>query len=579
MSDDQELDRQLRQLARSSLAARAAAIDVDTDRHALATRLAGERSAPPTRGRRQWLVAAAIAALVTGGFVTIGWLRGADGGTPTGPADTTAQTATTGPATTEPTTADPAVVRAGEVVTITPSGPIERLCLDVVSLVATDGSSDDNPDGLIESGNWLVAPAGGLANVDGRSCGSTISDQPVSLVVPTDVPVGQYEMCLTRYDDPTGCAPVEIKEAAPELPDVSVVSDAALAALETKYFTRLSTDEAPYYDIVASTPGREERTLNDRERAVALSPRVLLDGWTVSLGGEGLNSRCENRTVVVSGEGEVVDTMQRELPVARSIAANSLGMVWAGRDVCPPGSRWGDPGTFFELVALDLTAENPAVVVLQTRPADPNDVWFDDGVVVSAPGELTVSSISFFGRFAAVAEAVQTERSRWHVFDLVAPGGPMPLASGCLLAGDIIGAPSFAGDIDVESSIVVVPRLCARLVAGGSPTNQMLGDGNVQVEAVGLTGSSAPNEVVWRTSVAGITADSYSRSAHVSARFDDKGTIVALLTAAGGVELQSRTFLLIGDDATEITTPGSVYSAFYTSELFSPWELATTGAG
>ena len=634
MSDDQELDRQLRMMAHTSLTARASAVDVDAERHALSARLTGEtpggrsdnRQALRAAGHRQWLMVAAVAALLAGGIVTIGWLRSADDATPIRPADTTANTFTTDcdpgpsecapntattivvPATTDPATSEPAIsgsnttapelapvptftpidttgsvadpveVRAGGVVTVTPPGPIERSCGDRVSMVAGGDDSISGIDGQISQGIWLPAPDG-LSAVDLLACDVPVSAAPVTLVVPADVPPGSYDICLTRYEDSTGCAYVQITAAAEKLPEVSTVSDAARAALDGGYFTRRSNDAAPYYDIVNIIPKREETTLDESRLSVVFAPLVLLDGWMVSLGGEDISSRCDNRTVEVSGEGAAVDIMARELPVARSIATNSLGTLWAGRDVCPPGSKWGDPGTFFELVALDLTAENPAVTVIQTRPSDPNAVWFDDGEVVYAPGDLTLWSISSLGRFAAVEETVLTEKSRWHVFDLSAPGAPVTLASGCPLAGDIIGAPSFVWAVDVESPVVVVPRLCASLIVGDMPASQMPGDGDVQVEAVGLAGSSTPNDVVWRTSVAGTTADGYSRSAHVSARFDDNGTIVALLTAAGGVELQSRTFVLIGTDATEITTPRSERSAFVPRELFSPWELATTAPG
>ena len=61
----------------------------------------------------------------------------------------------------------------------------------------------------------------------------------------------------------------------------------------------------------------------------------------------------------------------------------------------------------------------------------------------------------------------------------------------------------------------------------------------------------------------------------MSAQLDTNDRIVALLTAGGDVEKPSRTFVLVGSDATEIITERAERSAFYPRDLFSPSELGT----
>ena len=61
---------------------------------------------------------------------------------------------------------------------------------------------------------------------------------------------------------------------------------------------------------------------------------------------------------------------------------------------------------------------------------------------------------------------------------------------------------------------------------------------------------------------AGLGADGYSRTAGLSARLGDDGTVWALLSAGGDVERQGRTFMLHSDTAIDITQDGYYDVAF-----------------
>jgi hypothetical protein len=246
----------------------------------------------------------------------------------------------------------------------------------------------------------------------------------------------------------------------------------------------------------------------------------------------------------------------------------SQGVVIAGRDVCPDGTRWGDPGTRWELVALDLTASVPSVAVLQTLQPEPSQVMFQTDDVVVAVGEPMIESISDDGRYVAFVEGFNSEQSRWHVVDLEAPSEMLDIDSTCELSGDIVAPPRFVGN-----GIVVVARLCVPPDAAElANLQQGRGSGDVQVEAVNLEAASPTERIVWHSSVPGLGADGYSRTAGLSARLGDDGSVWALLTAGSDVERQGRTFVLHRNTATDITQDGYYDLAFDPTQLIMPWD-------
>src|SRR5690606_30780239 len=100
---------------------------------------------------------------------------------------------------------------------------------------------------------------------------------------------------------------------------------------------------------------------------------------------------------------------------------------------------------------------------------------------------------------------------------------------------------------------VVVARVCAD---GSAPAvtlpRQPVGDGDIHVDIVDL----AAVRVAQTWTIPGVVPDSHTRTAELSARYMDGHIPAAVLTAGGGVEEPSRSFLLGPDGYTEISLPG-----------------------
>jgi hypothetical protein len=431
---------------------------------------------------------------------------------------------------------------------------VQRACGAIFTLAPTAGST--GTAGQIVAGVWRPAPDGDVTAVTYPACDGERSASAVAVVVPSDVPPGDYDICLTMPGDIAGCAPVTVDPPESRTSTSTVIGDVVLTS---EYLGRRPLERPPFFAIDRfAADGTRLGTLSDAEVA-SLSPiHTLGDGSTVELRGESPpQGRCANLPLVRSSGGAPA-LLHPELADARSVIVTATDVVVAGRDVCPPGTRWGDPGTRWELVAVDLAGDDPTVVVLQTRQADPSSIQYDDGDVVVAVGELRPGGASPDGRYVSLLDLYHNERARWHVIDLEQPGEMLALATTCPLAGDIVGPPNFVG-----ADVVVVARVCAAFTVADEPVNgPSFGDGDVHVEAVDLGTDTPGARVHWHSSVSGLGFDSYSRTVGLSARRDDDGGFSALLTAGGGVELPSRTFALRGDMAREITQPGYLSFVF-----------------
>jgi hypothetical protein len=427
---------------------------------------------------------------------------------------------------------------------------------------------------------WLAAAAAVVLVVAGVVAISLLRDRrDTSLVVPpadtsatsttpaSSVPASTDAPQTTPAPTTTNAVATTLAPAttSPSISETSLPS-ATTAALDVGYFGRRYVNDAPYFAIDEfDADGTVLRTLSNDELA-GLFPRYELpDGQTLTLEGSRPESRCVNQ--------KLTPAPHPALAAARSIGVTAQGVVVAGRDVCPGGGRWGDPGTHWELVALDLTASPPSnsppsVDVLQTLSAEPAQILFQSDDVVVAAGEPIIDSISDDGRYIALRESYTSEQTRWHVVDLEAPTEMLDVDSTCELAGDIVAPPRFVGN-----GIVVVARLCVPPDAA-EPANGQLGRGagDVQVEAVDLTATAPSERIVWHSSVPGLGADGYSRTAGLSARLGDDGAVWAILTAGGDVERQGRTFVLHGDAATEITQDGYYDVAFDPGQLIMAWD-------
>lgn len=585
MTDDARLDDRLHDLAHASLDRHAATVDADAAFAALTARLDGDDTVPVVtraRPRRRLWLAGAAAALVVGATVaavtlarrspqhhTTGTVPVTTATTATTTvAPTTARPSTTTPSTTvtpgtQPpviaATASPAVVDSGAVVTITPSGVIQRSCGDVVTIRSGD---DQRAIGQVARDGWHPAPSDG-SRIVGPDCAGMVSAGAVDLVVPAELPSGEYTICLTPGTSIDGCAPVTV--AAPATPPTTPPAG-GVAVLDVRSFGVRADSPFPGVVVDELAPnGRRVRKAAEADEATLRATRasVLPDGSVVRLRDRSDWPRCTNGPIMHIVDGTVVDA-PLQLGFARSVTATATGLIVATRDVCPDGAHWGDAGTHWELVSLDMTDPAAAVQVLQvlqTRQPDPSLVWYDhDGYVLTA-GQPSIVDTSPDGRFVSFIDAFHPDRARWLLLDLAVPASMMQLPSSCALPGDIASEPRFVG------GLVVVARRCALMISDVDQLPQMAtGTGNLHLDAVDL----ATGEVVWHSAAAGVGPNSYDDTAAVSARIAGDGTVWVLLGAEGGVEERSRWFVLHGDDVAEITRDD------YSSFAFDPAEL--TGA-
>ncbi len=452
-------------------------------------------------------------------------------------------------------------VVAGGVFTIAPEIPVIWPCGNPVTL--SSAAAPANGVGKIIYGEWKSADVADDV-VSDPGCQGLASAASVSFVVPAEVPAGSYQMCLSAPEDPAGCAVVDVQtaSAANPLPQRSQATLGDKARPDTEYFgVRWNDLQVKIVERFDDT-GNVTEILSDDELDALVTPATMADGTMLRLDGEQPAGRCPNQQLN-RVDGASVEPLNTQLAQARSFGISPNGLVVAARDVCPDGTRWGDPGTYWELVSLDPNAPTQAPTTLLTRVSDPQTIQFDDGTMRIAMGEMYIEGFSPDGRFVAVRDQFGTESWRYHLIDLSSPDGIVSTYSGCPLAGDIIGQPRF-----LDGGIVVLARLCAtRLVDPPSPFD-VFGDGDIQIDAIDLNAPDQGNSLVWSTSLAGLEADSYGRTVALSARLAVDGTIWAIVTGNGGVEIPSETYVFHGTEATEITRVDS--SFFFTVADFAP---------
>jgi hypothetical protein len=241
------------------------------------------------------------------------------------------------------------------------------------------------------------------------------------------------------------------------------------------------------------------------------------------------------------------------------------GTLLATRDVCPPGTRWGDAGTYSELIRIDVTSQDPSVATLRTWQSDADQIVFEDESQVIAFGERTLADVSPDGRYVALREQYASDASRWELLDLSDDSATMEPPTVCESAGDIVGTPRF-----VSNRLVVIARLCKPLHTGDDTPSP--GEGEVQVEAIDLAAEQPADRIVWNSSVAGLGVDEFTRSVDLSARQAPDGTIWAILSGNGGIETSSRTFALHDGEAIDITRLGFQRFAFDPADLITEFD-------
>lgn len=328
------------------------------------------------------------------------------------------------------------------------------------------------------------------------------------------------------------------------------------------YFGRRITPfDTPFFEIDEFDATGITGSTFDAEQVAALFPRqTLSDGSTIELISSPNVSRCTNRPLIAS-EGTAPTSALAALDSARSIAITPTGTLLATRDVCPPGTRWGDPGTLNELIELDPAADNPSTVTRRTWPSDPDQIVLDDGVRVIATGEQTLGDISPGGRYISLREQLGSDAARWSVIDLDNDATTRPPASTCENASDLVGPPHF-----VSADVVVVARTCA----AGNDADE------VHIEAVDLSAQNASDSTVWSRSVPGVGVDEFTQTVDLSAVELDDGTIWAIVAGNGGLDVSSQSYAINADDTVEITRLGYQNFAFQPADLINTFDTPPT---
>lgn len=552
-----DLDAHLRAAAHAWLDAEADAERSRTDLDAaladvispsVRSRPPGERNA---RARR-WAVAACVVALVGGAVAFVATLDGdgelgpstlpatvpstePDVPTPTVPTSTLPGT-TTVPDTTDPVepvddtlaTANPAEVTVGAAWTIivTPSAPVDTGCSGVLVL------RDDT--GLFQLG--AVGSDGSLAPYDpvlDSACDAPPSDLPVQGVLPATVTEGELRLCIGPDEAPEGCATVTVVVASDEPATTGVSPVPYLVRRQLATVDPVSGLPFELRDIAPDGTDLGRSTADVVQ--LAGFPADLGTGISMGLSTNDavgpVDGRCRVQGIGVRGAPDAVGVAPT-IPGGSSMVGNGNRIVVA-RDVCPDGTRWGDPGTFFELVAYDPSLPEPEGTTLTTIEPDPSKVLFDDGTVVYSTDELVARSISPSGAFVSVLEPLNTEDWRWHVYRTDVAGGPVVFGSSCESPGDIVGRPAFPSD-----DVVVLARRCSG--AGGD---------DLYVEAVSLDDL----QPIWSQPVEGVEINSYTQAVDGVSATDVGDELWVIVASSGGVEQPVRAALVNGDDEIDIT--------------------------
>lgn len=370
--------------------------------------------------------------------------------------------------------------------------------------------------------------------------------------------------CIRIYDVGPGLYSDEANTLAEEWV-AALASGAPIAPSEHSdigldYFgRRYAGSGAPFFEIDEIGPtGATTGTLPNDQIASLFSRYSPSDGTTVRLDGHPSEARCANRPLVRSGAPKAADAVNE----ARSIAVTPAGTLLATRDVCPPGTKWGDPGTYSELIEFDPASVNPAVTRLRTWESDPDQIAFEDGSGVIAFGEHALGDVSPDGRYASTSELYESDSRRWSLLDLNDNATTLSPPSICERAGDIVGPPRFVGD-----NVVVLARLCATLHTGADTQG-----GEVQVEAIDLAAVQPADSIVWNSSVPGLGVNEFTRSVDLSARRDSNNTIWAIVAGNGDLEVSSQSYALGGQEIVDISRLGYQTFAFQAEDLITQFD-------
>jgi hypothetical protein len=540
--------------------------------------------------RARLLAVAAAAVLVVGVGV---WAVRRDGGsavvsTPTVPDSTLTTPVTTsgvpasGVATTDATTTDPPVTMTDTATTVwSPPTSVDRIC---TTMWFPPSLADGSPVGEVTTEGEYVGPgstsvqqftegeldptlfAAGVV-LEGRTAVASVlpvGDPPlggITITVLRDDLVEDGEPCALIYSVGPGLLAEEVRDLVEDWiafwDDGTPVPGPTFTGitLPTDVVARRYVDEAPFVAVDRLGPdGRLVGQVDQPSVVAAFEGPQLDDTRRIALRGEAGGGRCANRELVVTGaDGD--RPVHPDLPDAQSVVVTPDGVVVATRDVCPPGTRWGDPGTRWEMVShTPGITEGPPVVLLASREPDlsVDTVLFQSGDVTYALGDVDVVTIDDAARFVGVREVYSSEQWRYHVWSLSDPGRPLVLPSGCpstVADPYVVAQPRFIGDT------VVLVRWCL--------DDHLTDSGGVVVDVVDLAGS-APR-LITSTELPALLP-SYTNALDASVFDGDDGLWV--LVNKNDVEQPTTTWVVHDGDVVDVSRRGYAGFAFRLDDLF-----------
>lgn len=544
-------------------------------------------------GGRRWLAVAAAVALVAGLGVAL-LASGRDSGDPVAPLDTTPATEVDGSATTTTSVteqpvlpeslaeAEPSTVEAGGTVIVTPAAPVRRTCGDTVHVGLVAGTAVEAV-GVIVDGRFEAGP-----DVAIPDCAGATTDEPLAVDLPASLASGSYRVCIAGPDEPAGCALVGVLvgtttlltidgTVSPTEPSVDPGAGATdtWPASPVPYLGRrdvLEDADEPLTIVRYDGDGTVLGGLDDLDYADAVFGPVAVTPGTsfgTSRFGRPEGGRCTWNLIGSSSDVEDPGFGVDDVGDVLGIAGSGTGYVVVSRDVCPDGARWGDPGTYHEVVRYHLTDPSDPPAQIARSEADPDAIVFDDGAnLVVAPGEQYPVSVDPTGRWVGVREWRTIEDVQYHVYDAslgageTGWGAPLELATQCASPGHLAAIPRFEDVPALGGTVVVVARQCP------DGTEEFI------VEAVRLD----DGEVVWSLAVDDVSINGYSGGlANLSTVVHD-GELWVIVSGAA-FEGPFRSALLQGDRQVGITTTDSDVLAFDVDDLIDDNEAYSSFGG
>jgi hypothetical protein len=166
-----------------------------------------------------------------------------------------------------------------------------------------------------------------------------------------------------------------------------------------------------------------------------------------------VRERCTNEPLVL----RATDGSDEERPVNAGLSGARLfalsldgSTLVAARDVCPEGATWGDPGTAWQLVQLDLSDDAASPVVVYEEAAGAGAFQDPSGSVIGG-NEALALRFSPDGEYLAMRRALSTEEFVWEVRPTADPSSVVfPAPGQC--DDRMHGEPVFVGDEHVVLS-------------------------------------------------------------------------------------------------------------------------------